>query len=218
MIAGVRGRLITASFAATELPLLPGNSVPSRETVRALHEWSTRRQAVFGPASGVRAVADGIAIPLLKILGFTIIRRHEDHGCARVEAGWRGMALVPVMVAGWDEPLDGLWRHSILDAVRSDERWGFVFNGSSLRIVDAHRTWSRQYLEFDLALLSHEEGGAFGLLWRVARAEALSTSPRLLDRAVALSARHGMSRSTAPLLTMSEIEAGSGSAIGRANG
>ena len=192
MIVGVRGRLITASFAATELPLLPGNSVPSREAVRALHEWSTRREAVFGPASGGRAVADGIAIPLLKILGFTIIRRHEEHGCARVEAGWRGMALVPVIVGGWDEPLDGLWRHSILDAVRSDERWGFVFNGSSLRIVDAHRTWSRQYLEFDLALLSHEEGGAFALLWRVARAEALATSPRLLDRSVALSARHGM--------------------------
>ena len=120
MIAGVRGRLITASFAATELPLLPGNSVPTRETVRALHEWSTRREAAFGPASGVRAIADGIAIPLLKILGFTILRRHENHGCARLEAGWRGVALVPVVVAGWDEPLDGLWRHSILDAVRAD--------------------------------------------------------------------------------------------------
>jgi len=192
MIAGVRGRLITASFAATELPLLPGNSVPTRETVRALHEWSTRREAAFGPASGVRAIADGIAIPLLKILGFTILRRHENHGCARLEAGWRGVALVPVVVAGWDEPLDGLWRHSILDAVRADERWGFVFNGSSLRIVDAHRTWSRHYLEFDLALLSHEEAGAFALLWCVARAEALATSPRLLDRAVALSARHGI--------------------------
>ena len=192
MIAGVRGRLITASFAATELPLLPGTPVPTRETVRALHEWSTRREAVFGPASAVRAIADGIAIPLLKILGFTIIRRHEEHGCAHLETGWRGMALVPVMVAGWDEPLDDRWRHSILDAVRADERWGFVFNGSSLRIVDAHRTWSRQYLEFDLALLSHEEGGAFALLWRLARAEALATSPRLLDRAVALSARHGI--------------------------
>jgi hypothetical protein len=192
MIAGVRGRLITASFAATELPAIPGSSVPTRETLRALHEWSDRRDAAFGPASGVRAIADGIAIPLLKILGFTIIRRHDDQGCARLEAGWRGMALVPVTVARWDDPLDGIWRHSILDVVRADERWGFVFNGSSLRIMDAHRTWSRQYLEFDLALLSHEEGDAFALLWRVARAEALATSPRLLDRAVDLSARHGV--------------------------
>ena len=191
MIAGVRGRLITTSFAATELPIIAGNSVPDRDTLRALHAWSVRRDATFGPASGVRAVADGIAIPLLKILGFTIMRRQDDKGCARLEAGWQGLPLVPVVVAGWDDPLDGIWRHSILDAVRADERWGFAFNGSSLRIVDAHRTWSRQYLEFDLALLSHHEG-AFALLWRVARAESLATSPRLLDRAVDLSARHGV--------------------------
>jgi Eco57I restriction-modification methylase len=191
MIAGVRGRLITASFAATELPAIPGSSVPTRDALHALHEWATQREATFGPASGVRAVADGIAIPLLKVLGFTIIRRHDDRGYARLEAGWRGMPLVPVLIAGWDDPLDGIWRHSILDAVRADERWGFVFNGSSLRIVDAHRTWSRQYLEFDLALLSHDEG-AFALLWRVACAESLATPPRLLDRAVDLSARHGV--------------------------
>src|SRR5258705_2322081 len=99
MIAGVRGRLITASFAATELPAIAGSSVPTRETLRALHEWSNRREAAFGPASGVRAIADGIAIPLLKILGFTIIRRHDDQGCARLEAGWPGVPLSPVTVA-----------------------------------------------------------------------------------------------------------------------
>jgi len=192
MIAGVRGRLITGAFATTELPAIAGASAPPRETLRELHAWSIRREAAFGPASGVRAIADGIAIPLLKILGFTISRRHDDQGCARLEAGWRGRPLLAVAVAGWDEPLDRIWRHSILDAVRVDERWAFVFNGSSLRIVDAHRTWSRQYLEFDLALLSHEQGGAFAVLWQVGRAEALAASPRLLDRAVDLSARHGV--------------------------
>jgi Eco57I restriction-modification methylase len=191
MIAGVRGRLISASFAATELPAIAGSSAPTRDALRTLHQWATRREATFGPASGVRAVADGIAIPLLKILGFTIMRRQDAHAYARLEAGWRGMPLVPVLIAGWDDPLDGIWRHSILDAVRADERWGFAFNGSSLRIVDAHRTWSRQYLEFDLALLSQDED-AFALLWRVARAESLATPPRLLDRAVDLSARHGV--------------------------
>jgi hypothetical protein len=191
MIAGVRGRLITASFAVTELPAISGSSAPPRETVRVLQEWAARRDAAFGPASGIRAIADGIAIPLLKILGFTVMRRQEDKGCTRLEAGWSGAPIVPVTVAAWDEPLDRIWRDSILDAVRADERWVFVFNGSSLRIVDAHRTWSRQYLEFDLALLSQDEG-AFALLWRVARAESLGASPRLLDRAVDLCARHGV--------------------------
>jgi len=191
MIAGVRGRLITASFAATELPGISGGILPPRDTVRALHAWAARREAACGPASGVRAIADSIAIPLLKILGFTIIRRRDENGCARLETGWRGIPLIPAIVAGWDDPLDKIWRASILDAVRTDERWAFVCNGTALRIVDAHRTWSRQHLEFDLTLLSHDEA-AFALLWRVARADSLAATPRLLDRAVELSARHGV--------------------------
>jgi len=87
MIAGVRGRLITASFAVTELPGISGGLVPPPNAVRALHEWAARREATCGPTSGVRAIADSIAIPLLKILGFTVIRRADEKGCARLEAG-----------------------------------------------------------------------------------------------------------------------------------
>ena len=190
MIAGVRGRLITASFAGTELPAITGNCVAPPDTVRALEEWSTRRDAAFGPASSVRAIADGIALPLLKILGFTVRRRVDGTDCGRLEALWRGTPLVPVTVTGWDLPLDAAWRESIHEAVRADERWSFVVNGTRLRIVDAHRTWSRHYLEFDLALLAHDPD-AFALLWRIGRAESLGRSPRLLDVAVDLSARHG---------------------------
>jgi hypothetical protein len=43
--------------------------------IRALDEWSMRREALFGPASGVRSVADGIAIPVLKLLGYTVAKR-----------------------------------------------------------------------------------------------------------------------------------------------
>jgi hypothetical protein len=59
-----------------------------------------------------------------------------------------------------------------------------------LRIVDAHRTWSRHHIEFDLALLAHE-ADALALLWRIARAESFSSMPSILDKAVDLSARHG---------------------------
>ena len=191
MIAGVRGRLITGSFASTELAAISGGIIPSDETVRVLHQWANQREANFGPASGVRAIADGIATPLLKILGFSILRRHNANGCVRLDAGWNETPVVPVIVGAWDEPPDRLWRESILEAVRSDERWAFMFNGVSLRIVDAHRTWARHYLEFDLALLAPEDE-VFTLLWRLARAESLGTVPRLLDRAVELSARHGI--------------------------
>ena len=125
MIAGIRGRLITISFAETELPAIAGDRTPPRDTLRAIDEWSARRDAAFGAASSVRSITDGIAIPLLKILGFTVSRRADGNDCARLEAGCRGAPLAPVTVFGWDHPLDAAWRESILDAVRADERWSF---------------------------------------------------------------------------------------------
>jgi hypothetical protein len=190
MIAGVRGRLLTAAFIETELPAIAGICTPPPEALRELDEWSAYRERAFGPVSSVRAIADGIAVPLLRILGFAVIRREDGSARAQFDAGWRGTPLVPVMVLGWDEPLDGAWRDSVLDAVRADERWALIFNGSSLRIVDAHRTWSRHFLEFDLALLAHD-AAAFPLLWQIARAESFAASPRLLDRVVDQCARHG---------------------------
>src|SRR5258708_3327196 len=140
MIAGVRGRLITNAFAETELPSLAGDCSIPRDTVRALAEWSVRREREFGPASSVRAIADGIAIPLLKILGFTVSRRIDQHEFARLDAGWLGMPLAPVIVTGWDQPLDAVWRQSILDAVRADERWSFVVHGMAPPVVGSHPT------------------------------------------------------------------------------
>jgi hypothetical protein len=191
MIAGVSGRLISASCAETELPALAADGTPPGDTLRALDAWAAHREVAFGPASSVRAIADGVAIPLLKILGFTVGRRIDAHDSVRLEAGRNGTPLVPVTVVGWDQPLDAAWRDSVLDAVRADERWALVLNGNALRIADSHRTWSRHFVEFDLALLAHSTH-AFTLLWRIARAESLAASPRLIDRAVEASARHGI--------------------------
>jgi hypothetical protein len=191
MIAGVSGRLISAACVETELPALAAHGTPPGDTLRALDGWAAHREAAFGPASSVRAIADGVAIPLLKILGFTVGRRVDGHDSVRLEAGRSGTPLVPVTVVGWDQPLDAAWRDSVLDAVRADERWALVLNGTALRLVDSHRTWSRHFVEFDLALLAHSTN-AFTLLWHIARAEALAASPRLIDRAVEASARHGI--------------------------
>lgn len=190
MLAGVGGRLITASFAQSELPSIPGAGTPPDTVIREIEKWSAHREASFGPASSLRALTDGVLVPLLKILGFAIGGRTERADCVRLETSWRGVPSAPVVIVGWDQSLDAVWRTSVLDAIRSDARWCLCSNGTRLRIVDAHRTWTRQYLEFDLALLAQERD-ALALLWRVARAESLAAEPPLLDRSVDLSARHG---------------------------
>jgi hypothetical protein len=190
MLAGISGRLITSSFALTGLPAIPGAGMVPDNVARDVEAWSAQREASFGPASSIRALTDGVVIPLLNILGFTTGRRIDREESTCLETGWCGIALVPVVVVGWDHQLDAAWRTSVLDAIRSDARWCFCCNGALLRIVDAHRTWSRHYLEFDLALLAYE-ADALALLWRVARAESFASRPSRLDEAVVLSARHG---------------------------
>ena len=96
------------------------------------------------------------------------------------------------MIVPWNEPLDGGWRALVLDGVRADARWCFCCNGAALRVVDAHHTWSRRYLEFDLALLSREAQSRM-LLWSAIRAEAMAARPPILDRATVLSDRLGVS-------------------------
>ena len=192
MIAGVRGRLISATFAETALHTLPGAAVPSTAVTHALDAWSDRRESTLGPTSSVRSIVDAAVIPLLKILGFEIGRRIDEGTRTVLEAVASSETTAPVVIVPWNEPLDGGWRALVLDGVRADARWCFCCNGAALRVVDAHHTWSRRYLEFDLALLSREAQSRM-LLWSAIRAEAMAARPPILDRATVLSDRLGVS-------------------------
>jgi hypothetical protein len=189
MAAGVRGRLVSAAFADTVLPSLPGAEAPPPLAIRHLDAWADRRDASLGPASSTRAIADTAVIPLLKILGYVIERRIDEPARVILDALTPSRAIVPVVVVPWNESLERAWRGVVLEGIRTDARWCFCCNAISLRIVDGHQTWSRHYVEFDLALA--RETPAAAVLWNLARADAMSGPLTVLDRASALSARHG---------------------------
>ena len=189
MTAAVRGRLITASFAQEVLPTLAGVEPPPPRLERELDAWRRRCEATLGPASSVRTICDTAFTPLLRILGFDATA-HVERDVAWLKGPaqdcWIGVAV------HWNEPLARAWRSVVQQAIGNDVRWCFCCNGAALRIVDARRTWTRDYLEFDLAALASDPS-ARTLLWAVARADALRNDPPVLDRAVVLSARYGVS-------------------------
>src|SRR5262245_18378197 len=94
-------------------------------------------------------------------------------------------------VFAWNDSLDRAWRPSVLKAVAGDARWCLCCKGRPLRVMDARRTWSKEYLEFDCPALGREPAAQF-VLWTLVRREALASDPPLLDRAVDLSRRHGV--------------------------
>ena len=190
MIVGVSGRLVSASFASAELPRLSGVAEPPPDLRRSLLTWDRTRAASLGPASSVRAVADVAVVPLLHALGYQIdIRRESASRCELVAAGPR--ATLPVIVIAWGEALDAVSRDTVRWAIAADARWGLGCNGRVLRLLDSHRTWARLHQEFDLESLAHVPD-ATTLLWTLVRPAAIAGPEPLLDRAVALSARHGI--------------------------
>ena len=197
MVTGLRGRLVTSAFVQDILPTLPGAAPPPPSAARALERWAERVEASCGPASSLRTIADAAVIPLLRILGFDILRRADEDAAIHLHASARDEArppsrrgVVPVVVLRWGEALHGAWRASVIGGIRTDTRWCLCSNGRALRIIDAQETWSRQYLEFDLPALV-ENHDAQTVLWSVARADTLAAVPALLDRAAELSVRQG---------------------------
>ena len=190
--AGISGRLISSSFVEVLLPTLDGYVEIPTTAARAL-ETVTRRSAALGPASSLRAIADSLVVPLLQTLGFVVEQRvDEPRGCVmRLAAGNSGRFHGGVLVIGYNQPLSSGWRESVQCGVSTDAGWTFCSNGVSVRLVDSRRTWSRDYVEFDLNVVA-ENHLAQSALWSLARAEALAADTPLLDRAVALSTRHGV--------------------------
>jgi hypothetical protein len=189
MVAGVTGRLVTAAAAQQLLKNSAEGELP-RSFVHALDVWSDRHHAL-GPSASVRAITDVSVVPLLKLLGYAVARREDDEGRVVVSASANGAATVPVVITGWGKPLEREWRRTILDAVQADARWCVCCNGTALRIIDAHHTWSRQFLEFDLALLADTDD-CRALLWTLVRADAMAAHHACLDSAAELSSRLGV--------------------------
>ena len=194
VVPGLTGRLISSSFAHDLLPTLDGYAAVPSVQARAIERTARSAISTLGPSSGARAITDTLVVPLLLAVGFVVLRRTDD-------PRWCLLQLSPVspteaghaaaLVVDYNQSLSTAWRDSVTGGVTADARWTFCCNGAALRVVDARRTWSRQYLEFDLSVLGESEltQSAF---WSLARAGSLLSPEPLLERAVTLSARHGV--------------------------
>ena len=190
MAAAIRGRLISAAFAQTHITRVPGVTAPPPRFEADLERWANRVESILGPASSVRVITDVAVIPLLRLLGFELLGRTDRTSSSLLEIGGGADTRFPVVTVPWNEGLDPIWRDVVHDAIRLDARWCLCSNGQSFRVVDAHRTWSRHYVEFDLRLVAGDEV-ARSLLWNMVCADAMATRPTRLDVAAELSARHG---------------------------
>jgi hypothetical protein len=158
---------------------------------RRLRAWHSKVAREMGPASGARAVFDRVAAPLAAALGFRVTLAGSESGRlfhAVLEAG--AVPAAVLLVTEWGREPAGAWRDAVRHGIARSVRWCFCLNGPALRVLDARRTYSRRFAEFDLDTTLNDPVG-FGVFWGLLRADGFDPgrSP-LLDSAVALSEQH----------------------------
>jgi hypothetical protein len=193
MLSGFRGHLISSAFVEESLLASGGGALATVHQFRdRLSEWR-RSYASLGPASSLRTLLDAGAAPLLAALGFgapAAIEVTSDHASA-VLAQERGRAAL--LVTSWAAPLDPFWRTAVTHAIHCGADWCFVFNGTSLRIVDASRLYARRSVEFEIECLYHDERASAALRHIGAAAAVPRGAAQSLHAIVAASDRHAAS-------------------------
>jgi hypothetical protein len=192
MIPGLSGSLLShealSAGAGLRLVQHESESAPAHRRLRAWHATVARD---MGPAFGARSVFDRVAAPLGAALGFRVTLSGTESGRlfhAVLEA--HGAPAAALLVTDWGREPASAWRDAVRHGIARSLRWCFCLNGPTLRVLDARRTYSRRFAEFDLETALHDPVG-FTVFWGLLRADAFPAgrSPRL-EGAVAISEQH----------------------------
>ncbi len=196
MIAGLHGSLLSHDAllraAPHRLGVAPGGAERDR-ALRRLRALMTAAYAELGPASPPRAIFDRIAAPLALALGYHVLPASSAHGGHL--HGWLcaadGSPIAAMLVTAWGVDAGGAWREAVRHGIAGGLRWCFCVTGGSLRLIDAARTWSRRYAEFDLATAA-DNPATFAVLWNLLHADAVRgrRDSSALDLALRMSERH----------------------------
>ena len=201
--AAIRGSLVAPSFARRLLAGHRDHVVDSRLPAirRQFAHWQRRVAATLGPASGLAAIHDVGAVPLARLLGYSLERLAGPAPQGLLLSRLRRERL-PVMVLAitpWSDGRATRSRAVLRAAAPFHPRWVFWFNGRLLRLLDPGRALTERYLEFDLGEVAHD-GEGLAILWTVMRADAFvrhtsrpaqTATPAFIEELVEASARHG---------------------------
>ena len=201
MIPGLTGSLLSHDALERIVPgVMHGllDEAGQAAARRAIRAWHVTIRSEVGPAAGPRTVFDRIAAPLFANLGFEVLpyapiaaaQPGDRSGLVHAVLHRAGSPVAALVATAWGRDPSGAWRDAVRLGLACGVRWCFAATGPALRIVDARRTYSRRFVQFDLEPALDDER-AFASFWGLLRADAMSGqgSP-LLERAVEISEQH----------------------------
>ena len=186
MITGLTGSLLSHDALTTAGFTRAGGD----SFARSLRSWHAEVVKEIGPASSARLVFDRVAAPLLHCLGFHVIPMADRTGaCLSAQLETNGHTAAVLVVTDWGRDPSTIWRDTVRLGIGTTVRWCLCVTGPLLRIVDATRTYSRRYAQFDLELAIRDPA-ALSTLVGLIHASAFAEAPAALDLAVLASERY----------------------------
>lgn len=191
MITGLSGSLLSHDALSSHFHPATGadrRAAAARARLLALHTSVLRE---IGPSASARTVYDRVVLPLVRELGFHVSPAaggSSDAVRAVLQVDRRAAAAL--LVVAWDRDAGPAWRDGVRLGIGSGVRWCLCANGCVLRVLDARRTYSRRYVQFDVGAVVADPA-AFEIFWRLLHAGAFPPgSIAALDMAVAASESH----------------------------
>src|SRR3954462_642941 len=143
---------VSGSLASHDLLTSAAAAGHGRST-RALF---ARARACLGPTSPARLIFDALLLPLLADGGLAITLAHTDSVMVTASFGLPGFAPAGVASAApWGADLRRLRDRTARQGLRG--RWWIGVNGTTLRIMDVSRAYTRRAIDLDLTRLEDED-------------------------------------------------------------
>ncbi len=178
-LPGISGSLFPRRYLASRLArdLTPSSAPGGSADVarRRLAAWWRRTEAECGPATGLRALVDLVAMPLVAMLGFRARGLQFVRDCALAHLETRAGAGVGLVVLPWASRPSGRWRDLTASAREAGADWCVLVAPPFVSVVDARGQAVRRSIDFTLPDALDER--SFRTFWALSHATVFDARP-----------------------------------------
>ncbi|HUL72154.1 MAG TPA: N-6 DNA methylase [Vicinamibacterales bacterium] len=181
-LPGVGGSLFPGQYLATRVFERSGPRGDERDVERRrrqLERWWQRVAATCGPATGLRALFDEVAMPLFAMLGFRASAARFDRTQASARLDTPRRVPVGLLVTPWAHRPSGAWRDVVAASRAVGAEWCFVLGAPFLSLVDARGHAARRSVDFTFPDVLAQPG--FAPFWTLAHSGAFEPEPSVND-------------------------------------
>jgi hypothetical protein len=178
-LPGIGGSLFPGRYLASAIARdIRGHTDDARtdRKRRQFESWWQRVALTCGPATGLRAIFDVVAMPLFGSLGFRARDASFERGRARVRLDSPQSTPVALVILPWASQPSLVWRDATTTARGMNARWCFILAPPFLSLVDARGHACRNSVEFTLPDVLDRR--SFARFWTLAHAGVFDAEPR----------------------------------------